>query len=117
MNTQESQIAPEGAVLKTEREISKATGGAISVRRLQQLRQRGGGPPLLKIGRRVLYDWADVSEWLHCQKRYSTPDLMQCPDRPNSQASHPVSTPGSGRPCSLNRDRLATMQLEHRIRQ
>jgi hypothetical protein len=77
MSTKDTEITPEGAALKTEREISNATGGAIGVRRLQQLRQRGGGPPFLKIGRRVLYDWADFCQWLDCQKMSSTSDVRR----------------------------------------
>lgn len=69
--------APHGdyALLKTELQISESTGGAIPVRRLQQLRQRGGGPPFIKIGRRVLYDWEDVRSWLNNRKRQSTSDI------------------------------------------
>lgn len=58
----------------SEREVAEATGNSIPIRRLQQLRQRGGGPLFIKIGRRVLYDWVDVQEWLDRQKRVSTSD-------------------------------------------
>jgi hypothetical protein len=63
------------AALMTEEQIASATGDAIPRRRLQQLRQCGGGPPFLKIGRRVLYDWNDVRGWLDSQKRLSTSDM------------------------------------------
>lgn len=63
------------AALMTEEQVASATGDAIPRRRLQQLRQCGGGPPFLKIGRRVLYDWSDVRAWLDSQKRRSTSDM------------------------------------------
>jgi hypothetical protein len=63
------------AELMTEEQVASATGNAIPRRRLQQLRQCGGGPPFLKIGRRVLYDWSDVQAWLDSQKRCSTSDM------------------------------------------
>ena len=63
--------------LMSERDVAEATGHCIPIRRLQQLRQRGGGPPFLKIGRRVLYDWLDVTAWLDAQKQDSTSDAGQ----------------------------------------
>ena len=68
-----SKTAPV-AVLMSENQVADATGGAIPARRLQQLRQRGGGPPFVKIGRLVRYEWADVRAWLDVQKRVSTSD-------------------------------------------
>jgi hypothetical protein len=35
-----------------------------SVARLAQLRYVGGGPKFIKVGRKVLYRWSDVSDWL-----------------------------------------------------
>lgn len=72
MSIEESSNTQKCTVFRTEREVSAETGGAISVRRLQQLRQRGGGPPFIKIGRRVLYEWQDVRARLESQKRFST---------------------------------------------
>ena len=43
---------------------------------LAKLRVNGGGPPFLKLGWKVLYDEADVAEWLAAQgKRRSTSDV------------------------------------------
>lgn len=61
-----------GVPLMTERQVAEATGGAISMRRLQALRYRGGGPRYVKLGKSVRYDWADVREWLDEHKRSST---------------------------------------------
>lgn len=36
----------------------------ISKRTLQRLRDSGGGPPFIRIGRRVLYRTASLQEWL-----------------------------------------------------
>lgn len=52
--------------------------GAISARRLQQIRQRGGDPPFVKIGHRVLCDLDDVRAWLERRKRSSTSDDGGC---------------------------------------
>ena len=35
-----------------------------SVARLAQLRYMGQGPKFIKVGRKVLYRWSDVSDWL-----------------------------------------------------
>ena len=45
-------------------ERSTAERTTLSVRMLQQLRRDGGGPPFAKVGRRVIYRWADVEAWL-----------------------------------------------------
>jgi predicted DNA-binding transcriptional regulator AlpA len=39
---------------------------------LDKLRISGGGPVYLKIGRRVLYDLADLDQWLGAHRRAST---------------------------------------------
>jgi predicted DNA-binding transcriptional regulator AlpA len=63
--------------LMTEREVAEATGGAISMRRLQNMRVAGEGPPYLKIGKSVRYEWDDVREWLASHKRRSTSDTAR----------------------------------------
>jgi predicted DNA-binding transcriptional regulator AlpA len=35
---------------------------------LDQLRSKGGGPIYIKLGRRVIYDTADLDQWLAAQK-------------------------------------------------
>lgn len=39
---------------------------------LEKLRVAGGGPHYLKIGRRVVYDVADLEQWLKDHRRQST---------------------------------------------
>ena len=41
---------------------------------LDQLRTKGGGPPYYKLGRKVVYDTADLDHWLAGQKFTSTAD-------------------------------------------
>ena len=44
---------------------------------LEKLRVTGGGPPYLKIGRTVVYNVADLDEWLATKRRSSTSDGEQ----------------------------------------
>ena len=46
----------------------------IGVSTLNKLRVYGGGPTYLKLGRRVLYDVADLDQWLDRSRRQSTSD-------------------------------------------
>lgn len=41
---------------------------------LDKFRVAGGGPRFIKIGKRVLYDTADLDGWMEAQKRNSTAD-------------------------------------------
>ena len=41
---------------------------------LNKMRTVGGGPTFIKLGPRVLYDPADLSEWVQQYKRTSTSD-------------------------------------------
>ena len=41
---------------------------------LDQLRIRGGGPPYIKIGQKVLYDVRDLDRWIEERKFKSTAD-------------------------------------------
>jgi predicted DNA-binding transcriptional regulator AlpA len=41
---------------------------------LEKLRVFGGGPNYIKIGRRVVYDLADLEQWLANHRRKSTSD-------------------------------------------
>ena len=47
--------------------------------RLEKLRCFGGGPEFYKLGRRVVYDSADLDTWLVSQKRRSTSDTSTNP--------------------------------------
>ncbi len=44
----------------------------LSKRTLEKWRYEGGGPPYLKLGRRVLYSLGDLEEWIGRQRRSST---------------------------------------------
>ena len=57
-----------------EKQISAMTGGAVTVKRLQQMRWAGGGPPYIKLGRRVMYERQAVIDWLQKHSRTSTTD-------------------------------------------
>jgi hypothetical protein len=46
----------------------------VSAKYLRKLRCVGGGPIYIKAGRRVVYDVADVQDWLQSQKVRSTSD-------------------------------------------
>jgi predicted DNA-binding transcriptional regulator AlpA len=52
------------------REAADLSG--LSKSTLDKLRVFGGGPPYLKIGRRVVYDPADLVQWLASHRREST---------------------------------------------
>lgn len=44
----------------------------LSVHTLENWRSAGKGPPFYKIGARVVYDDAEVDEWLASRRRTST---------------------------------------------
>lgn len=46
----------------------------LSASTLNKLRVFGGGPPFLKLGRRVVYDPGDLDAWLAERRRRSTSD-------------------------------------------
>lgn len=50
----------------TTKELSKQI--TLSVSRLKQLRCEGGGPPFVRVGRRICYDPSDIEKWLNKQK-------------------------------------------------
>jgi excisionase family DNA binding protein len=64
----------ERTVLPTE---TAATYLGLSPKTLETLRTRGGGPPFLKLGRRVVYRKADLDTWLAARVRRSTSDPGQ----------------------------------------
>ena len=53
-------------------EAAQFTG--LSKSTLDKLRVSGGGPIYLQLGRRVLYDVADLEAWLISKRRSSTSD-------------------------------------------
>lgn len=54
------------------REAATYTGLAKST--LEKLRVSGGGCPYIRVGRVVVYDPADLDEWLASHRRRSTSD-------------------------------------------
>jgi predicted DNA-binding transcriptional regulator AlpA len=54
----------------TVREAAARVG--LSKPTLDKLRVYGGGPVYIKIGRRVVYDPADIDSWLATHRRVST---------------------------------------------
>jgi hypothetical protein len=52
--------------------IARETG--LSTGYFENLRVYGGGPRFLKVGRRVLYSWEDVQNWLDKRFRANTSD-------------------------------------------
>lgn len=51
----------------TSPEVARRLG--ISERGLSRFRAEGGGPPFVKIGRRVAYNPASLAEWIQRQER------------------------------------------------
>ena len=49
----------------------------LSASTLNKLRVFGGGPPFLKLGRRVVYDPVDLDGWMAERRRRSTSDSGQ----------------------------------------
>jgi len=43
---------------------------------LDKLRLRGGGPKFITLGRRVVYDAADLQAWVESRKRTSTSEPL-----------------------------------------
>jgi excisionase family DNA binding protein len=48
----------------------------LSKSTLDKLRVYGGGPSFSKLGRRVVYDAADLDKWLESNRRRTTSDLI-----------------------------------------
>ena len=64
----------ERTVLPTEHAAAYL---GLSPKTLETLRTRGGGPPFLKLGRRVVYRKTDLDTWLAARIRRSTSDTGQ----------------------------------------
>lgn len=67
------QQAVENArrMLRTQ-EAAEYCGSSVST--FEKLRLYGGGPRYVKLGRRVVYDPADLDTWLAANRRTSTSD-------------------------------------------
>lgn len=53
-------------------EAAEYCGSSVST--FEKLRLYGGGPRYVKLGRRVVYDPADLDTWLAANRRTSTSD-------------------------------------------
>jgi predicted DNA-binding transcriptional regulator AlpA len=53
----------------------------VALSTLAKLRCWGGGPPYLKLGRKIGYQRADVDEWLASRRARSTSDADRLPRR------------------------------------
>lgn len=49
----------------------------VSKTMMDDFRSKGGGPRYIKIGRRVLYDVADLDAWIESKKQISTADIPE----------------------------------------
>lgn len=58
-------------------EAAEYCGSSAST--FEKLRLFGGGPRYVKLGRRVVYDQADLDAWLDANRRASTSDLRRAP--------------------------------------
>ncbi|MGO6898741.1 helix-turn-helix transcriptional regulator [Rhizobium ruizarguesonis] len=60
----------------THRQMLRTQGAAeylnLSVSTLNKLRLTGDGPSYIKLGKSVVYDPADLDEWLSSKRRRST---------------------------------------------
>jgi len=65
---------PDSPMLTT---VLAASYLGLSPATLETLRTRGGGPPFVKLGRRVVYRRTDLDEWLAHRTRRSTSDPGQ----------------------------------------
>ena len=52
-----------------------ATRVGLSASTLNKMRIYGGGPRFIKLRRRVVYDEADLQQWLLSHRRHSTSDV------------------------------------------
>jgi Helix-turn-helix domain len=50
----------------------------LAVATLAKLRCRGGGPPYLKLGRKVVYRRADLADWLSARRVANTAQAALC---------------------------------------
>ena len=53
-------------------EAARYLGDQISPRSLEKWRLTGGGPVYMRLGKRVVYDIADLDAWLASKRRLST---------------------------------------------
>ena len=78
--------------VKSMRELLDSKGAAAYLRSarqtLAQMRVLGTGPGYYKVGRRILYDRAELDAWLDTKRRRSTSDAgRRTPEGDRSSAS------------------------------
>lgn len=71
-NTKEGSPALAERKYVDDRDLARLT--PISQKRWQAMRYAGEGPPWRKLGRRVVYAWNDVVEWIAKQPGSAQPD-------------------------------------------
>jgi excisionase family DNA binding protein len=54
---------------------------SLSKSSLDQMRVKGGGPRFVKVGKKVLYDVADLDAWIEAHKQASTADRPELRSR------------------------------------
>jgi hypothetical protein len=72
----------------TSRETSRRTG--LAQQTLAKMRCRGGGPPYLKLGRRVVYVGSDLDGWLSGRRVRNTVEGDRLPRRLTEEPSETV---------------------------
>jgi Helix-turn-helix domain len=63
---------PEMADLGTPGQVAEYLRSSVNT--LAQLRYMGRGPKFIKVGRKVLYRWSDVADWLDRNTMQRTDD-------------------------------------------
>ena len=61
------------------RDAARHTGLALGT--LAKMRCRGGSPPFLRLGRKIVYVRADLDGWLAARRAISTSDADRLPRR------------------------------------
>jgi len=67
----------ESKIRKMLSALEAASYCGSSASTLAKLRLYGGGPHYVKLGRRVVYDPADLDQWLASHRRHSTSDTTE----------------------------------------
>jgi predicted DNA-binding transcriptional regulator AlpA len=67
-------MAPQQNQPRHLRTREAATHCGVSTSLLEKFRLTGGGPAYSKLGKAVVYDVADLDEWISSRKRTSTSD-------------------------------------------
>lgn len=74
--TMHTAATAQRKMLRTD-EAAAYCGSSAST--FEKLRLYGGGPRYVKLGRRVVYDQADLDAWLDANRRASTSESRRAP--------------------------------------